>query len=453
MLFKKRFIFSVIVPIYNTERYLRDSLDSIIGQSIGFRKNIQLILVDDGSSDGSRQICLEYQKKFPKNIWYQYQENKGVAGACNTGLRFAQGKYTNFFSSDDVWDCNAFQSAHVFFEKHYEQIDLLACRMRYFEAEEGFLHPLDWKYTDDYVVDLMRDYDKVVLSGGNCIFKTETLQKYRFSENLRTYEDALLIGKILLEKNKYGILKSAVYHYRRRWDQSSLINTDKQKKPRFLDMPRHFLEEYLDTCIKRRNEVLDYVQYTVMYVLQWHMKGNGLEILNEDERQRYAAMIAGLLKRIDDRIIYKQKSINLAMKHYIFKLKHGMNVCDEGVLRNGMLYHNGTRVFNLKSLGRLTVDTVEASPRNLHIEGTTDLYLLGDSFEVGVLLKNDKYIPLRINEQVGNKQKTFQGEEITVKRRFAVDVPRTDATGYRFVARKKKDAQIELVPQFNLMEN
>ena len=68
--FTKKFLFSVIIPIYNNGRYLEDSIGSLINQTICF-DNIQIILVNDGSIDETEEVCLKYHKKFPKNIIYK----------------------------------------------------------------------------------------------------------------------------------------------------------------------------------------------------------------------------------------------------------------------------------------------------------------------------------------------------------------------------------------------
>lgn len=104
---KKDYEFSVIIPIYNVEDYLEETIQSIINQTIGFDK-IQLILVNDGSPDNSEAICLKYKEMYPDNILYLPQENAGVSVARNNGLKHATGKYINFLDSDDTWDKDAF---------------------------------------------------------------------------------------------------------------------------------------------------------------------------------------------------------------------------------------------------------------------------------------------------------------------------------------------------------
>ena len=100
---ERQFIISVVIPVYNVERYLAETLDSVIGQSLGFEKNIQIILVNDGSPDNSEEICLKYQNRFPDNIVYVKKENGGVSSARNEGIEYIKGKYVNFLDSDDCW--------------------------------------------------------------------------------------------------------------------------------------------------------------------------------------------------------------------------------------------------------------------------------------------------------------------------------------------------------------
>jgi glycosyltransferase involved in cell wall biosynthesis len=88
---------SVVIPVYNVERYLRDCVDSVLGQSYS---NLDVILVDDGSADGGPQICDRYAELDPR-VRVIHQENEGVSAARNRGLEIAQGEYIYFLDSDD----------------------------------------------------------------------------------------------------------------------------------------------------------------------------------------------------------------------------------------------------------------------------------------------------------------------------------------------------------------
>ena len=88
-----KYKFSVVIPIYNVEDYVEETILSVINQTIGFEENIQMILVNDGSPDNSEDICLRYKDKYPDNIIYVKQENRGVSAARNNGMNYIEGKY------------------------------------------------------------------------------------------------------------------------------------------------------------------------------------------------------------------------------------------------------------------------------------------------------------------------------------------------------------------------
>lgn len=96
---KKKGRISVIIPVYNGEKYLSEAIDSAIGQTI---RPDEIIVVDDGSTDRTAEICREYGDK----IRYARQENKGAASARNTGVQMAEGEYLSFLDADDLWTEN-----------------------------------------------------------------------------------------------------------------------------------------------------------------------------------------------------------------------------------------------------------------------------------------------------------------------------------------------------------
>ena len=108
---------SVIIPVYNVEKYLDETLKSIVKQTIGFN-NIQVILVNDGSKDNSEKICLEYKEKYPNNITYVKKENGGVSSARNEGIKHVKGKYTHFLDSDDYISEGAYKKAYDILENN-----------------------------------------------------------------------------------------------------------------------------------------------------------------------------------------------------------------------------------------------------------------------------------------------------------------------------------------------
>ena len=114
---------SVIIPVYNIEAYLRECLESVCNQTLD---SIQIIVVDDGSTDGSAAICREFADRFPEKVEYYYKENGGSASARNMGLDHAVGDYVGFIDSDDWVEPDMY-------EKMYEKMvqydcDIVFCR-------------------------------------------------------------------------------------------------------------------------------------------------------------------------------------------------------------------------------------------------------------------------------------------------------------------------------------
>ena len=94
----KEKLLTIIVPIYNVEAYLNQCLDSLVYQT---EKNFNAILVNDGSTDRSGEICEEYAEKYPEMFEYVYKENAGLGAARNTGMKHCKTKYVEFLDSDD----------------------------------------------------------------------------------------------------------------------------------------------------------------------------------------------------------------------------------------------------------------------------------------------------------------------------------------------------------------
>ena len=107
MLSAKAALLSVIIPVYNVEPYLEQCLDSVINQTY---KNLEIICINDGSSDNSLKILEKYQKK-DSRIKLINQKNKGLSEARNAGLDVAKGEYIAFVDSDDYLELNAYKEA------------------------------------------------------------------------------------------------------------------------------------------------------------------------------------------------------------------------------------------------------------------------------------------------------------------------------------------------------
>ena len=301
------FKFAVVMAIYNTEDYLDQSIGSVINQTLGFKDNIQLILVNDGSEDSSEEICLGYQEKFPDNITVITQENAGQAHARNNGFEKVRAKYTNFLDSDDYLEENALKEAFDFFEKHYDETDIVSMPIIFFEKESGD-HMLNDKYSSSRIIDLTSDPNNPQLHSNSAFFKTDVFARFKFATNVVSSEDVIVINKILLEKKTLGVINSSKYFYRKRFDESSTLDKVAQQKEFFTDKLRDYYLHLFDYALYKDGEIPDFLKYTLAYDLQWVLKED-LTLLNNQEVKEFWHYLREVIDYIDEEMILNNKFI------------------------------------------------------------------------------------------------------------------------------------------------
>lgn len=138
--------FSVIVPVYNVENYLKECINSVLVQSF---KDYELILVDDGSTDNSGIICDEYENKY-ENVYALHKNNGGASEARNYGIKKSNGTYLLFLDSDDYWDdYNALQKIYEVIHRTKENVDVVLFQAKLLYPN-GKLLPDNGKFDNDF---------------------------------------------------------------------------------------------------------------------------------------------------------------------------------------------------------------------------------------------------------------------------------------------------------------
>lgn len=316
-----RFLFSIIIPVYNVDKYLEETVESVLQQSIGFEQLIQLILVNDGSSDNSGDICERFQREYPDNIVYINKENGGVSSARNEGLKHALGDYVSFLDSDDKWDSEAFRAFSRFFEEHPET-RIATGRFIFFGAQEG-KHHLDYKYKETRVADITgNDYDYPEMSVAKTVFKRELLEGRSFDEKLEISEDLLFINQLLLDEGSYGVVREAVYYYRKREGEQSAIDGSVNKLSWYTKTPTLVFEGLIKYSNEKFGRVILYVQYLLLTDLQWRLDRTYPITLPKEYADEYYKTIDRILAEIGDDIIIGHKAIRTKYKAYILRLKY-----------------------------------------------------------------------------------------------------------------------------------
>ncbi|AWX32300.1 glycosyltransferase [Methanosphaera sp. BMS] len=301
------FKFSIVMAVYNTEKYLEESIDSLIQQTINFTENVQLIIVNDGSTDNSEKIINNYKKSYPKNIVYvPLEENHGQAFARNIGLNYVMGRYVNFLDSDDYLSENALEMAYNFFEKHRDEVDLLSIPLVLVERDTR-THHLNYKYDSNKIIDLNKEPNNPQLSASSCFIKSNLFNNLFFSTDVVSAEDSILINKILLKREKYGVLSNCSYYYRKRMDNTSTIDLIHENKSFYLKNLKNYYI-YLIEFSMNNNKVPLFIQYVIIYDLQW-MTSKTFIPLNDYELKEFWIYLKYILSFIDEDVIMNNFNI------------------------------------------------------------------------------------------------------------------------------------------------
>lgn len=248
---------SFVIPVYNSEKYLKMCLESILSQTL---KEIEIILVDDGSTDQSKKIITEYQAK-NKNIIYIYQENRRQGAARNKGLKQAKGEYVIFTDSDDYIDSS--MASDLYKYAKLGNYDIVLCDYYIKEENAETIQHCYYKpfQTNENVT--IQEYLLSAPSPCNKIFKNNFLKanNFEFIEKI-VYEDYASIPTLALFNPKIGYLPKPYIYYVQ--STNSTMRNDSYKK-KFEDI--FPASNYLYNKMCSKNQYKEEMEYIFIYHL------------------------------------------------------------------------------------------------------------------------------------------------------------------------------------------
>lgn len=201
---------SIIVPIYNAEATLKKCVDSLVNQSY---KGIEILLVNDGSTDNSSSICQEFADKYASVLYFS-KENSGVSDTRNYGLNKAKGEYIMFVDSDDFVDTNICE--RLINSAAINGSDLVACGYNVSAGDgyENVIEPcLDKAFTQKNYNYFLLNENKVMGSGWRLLIKRELTNDCKFDENIKISEDLLFTLEIISKSDKISVVNEYLYNY------------------------------------------------------------------------------------------------------------------------------------------------------------------------------------------------------------------------------------------------
>lgn len=392
------------MAVYNTKNYVRQAIDSVINQTIGFEDNIQLILVNDGSTDGTKKILLDYANKYPDNIIFINQGNQGQAVARNTGLNLVKGEYVNFLDSDDYLSDNAMEEVYNFFSLNKDEIDVVSLPIRNFGRVTNE-HILNYKFKKSRIIDLKTEPNNPQLHVASSFIKSDSINDL-FITNLVVSEDSNFINKVLLQKQKFGVLNSAYYFYRKHDDFSSTLDNASNNIKFYTDrLNNHFLN-LINHAIKNHGFVPKFVQYTLIYDLYWLVNETKSEIFFTLDENNFMKLIHNILDYIDEEVIWDNPNLKYGViKKFLFYLKFNKSYI---VPNEGVQLMVSDKLLDKLSYHSFWINSVEISDNFLNISGYLNSHFDNNFISVSAVKENDDgHINDYLAEYVGDEGKNI----------------------------------------------
>ncbi|MEO9275013.1 glycosyltransferase [Marinomonas sp. 5E14-1] len=206
---------SLILPVYNVEKYISHCLDSLLSQS--FQGSLQIVLVEDKSPDNSLAICREYVAKYDNIVLIEHVENGGSSVARNSGLEQVQGKYFVFVDPDDIVPETALETLYKAIEE--SGADIVKGNNTSFKAAQSpRLVNYSVKKKEEYIESecftVLLKHEKLRGHPWGKIFRTSSFKNIRFTPGYRMAQDLLFCVEVFSKANRLVLIPDVVYQYR-----------------------------------------------------------------------------------------------------------------------------------------------------------------------------------------------------------------------------------------------
>ena len=304
---------SIIVPVYNVENFLRECLDSLVNQTID-KSKMEILLINDGSTDSSLEICREYEEKYPC-IKVFSKENEGLSATRNYGIKRAKGKYMMFIDSDDMYTKETVERVTDFFDTVYDEVDLVTFFDQPYD-ETKFL-PWHFRFNNylkaDGVYDL-NQYPYICQMRINVCVKNIGEDNFMFDTTPGfKQEDQEYNNRVLMDKMKIGYCTGACYLYNKS-NQDSIVTTSFNPITLFETSTAYF--ERLFSYFP--DEIPKYFQAIFFHDVCWKFEQSILYPYHYSEEKLAKARerILKLLDRVDVSVILNYPNIKKPQRFF-----------------------------------------------------------------------------------------------------------------------------------------
>ena len=352
---------SVVIPLYNQEENIAACVGSLRKQTFGFRR-IEIVLINDGSTDKSGEICRALAKKYP-NIIYLEQKNCGVSAARNLGIRHATGKYIFYLDADDQLAPDTVKKVTGFFDSVYEETDLVTYPMDTIYGGEVLPPHFRYKFLKASGVYDLRTSPYIGQTTMNIAVKNRFEQNILFSEKQNFSEDQRYCCDILGEKLTMGFCRDGKYiYYRNPSGSSGKLSGACYIFEQCMDFFERLFEQYEHVPLAFQGLFVNdiYWKLTSNILLPYHYGA-----------QAYAAAVGRirmLLKKCESSVILYHPAIDFFEKYYLLRLRDETGVIPEVTDEAFSLYCEGRLVCRETSM-EMVLTKVAVQDRMIRIQG------------------------------------------------------------------------------------
>lgn len=315
------FKFTIVISLFESQVFLKDSLESIMNQSLNFKENIQLIFVDNGSIDNSREIISKCQSKYPNNILILSKENEGIASSRNFSLKHIKGEFVNFLEPYDRLHNNALKEIYNFFSKHNE-IDVVGLPVLICEGERIVDYKYDYDLKSNRVIDLIKEPNVHTFDFYSSFIRKDVLENYSFDTNLSNCEDSLVLYKILINNPKFGFINNIPYYFRRRHSDIRFVENI-IKKEDFTEKIKRFFIPLIEEA-RTGDAIPNFLQHIILSELMWMVDVENLEdyLDSEEEIKEFWDYLNRVIGFLDDEFVASDTNLGNLNKSLFIYLKN-----------------------------------------------------------------------------------------------------------------------------------
>ncbi len=314
-----KFEFTIIILTHNSKLGIKESIDSIINQTIDFENNIEIIIIDNDIEDNTKDICNKYIEKYPKNMSYFQLDSLNSSKAKNIAIKHAHGKFITFLKPHDYFSKNALQNLLKFIKVNSE-LDIFVLPIFYYKNNRKE-HYINYKIKNSEKINLITNPQYSQLLGLSTFFKKEAAKDIEFLDT--TNKNITFFSEILINNPYIGICSEGSYFARnieeKIYPPSTMIYSIEEYE-KFIQYNFNHLK---NECFNKFSKIPEFIQFSFINHLRWI-----LSIKKTEQNIDLTKLIENIM-HIKDKVLLKNRLLENELTITTFLLKYNNNLSEE----------------------------------------------------------------------------------------------------------------------------